>query len=165
MSDTEDHPEREDHTEHQGHSERDTEETQHINFEWTPELVKIGTSRGTIRPSIGPIPHPNGFADCNYRPGMTLPDPSDTQECLRWVGLADKKVIELEQKFNELYPDFQAPRCGYDNEVSCKGISHITFPLIEKMVDLFIQETYDDKEAVEHTHSESFHLVRYAALS
>lgn len=32
-----------------------SEEAKAIKFEWTPELVKIGTSRGAIHPSIGPI--------------------------------------------------------------------------------------------------------------
>lgn len=36
------------HAEH--HPERDTEENEPINFEWTPELVKIGTSRDDIHP-------------------------------------------------------------------------------------------------------------------
>lgn len=98
------------HAEH--HPERDTEENEPINFGWAPELV----------PSIGPHKfHEKGYQDCTYRPGMTLPDPADTWECLRWVGLSDKKIIEVERKFNELYPDFQAPSCGYDNKVSTKG--------------------------------------------
>ncbi|CAI7576949.1 unnamed protein product [Penicillium glandicola] len=137
MSDK-DHPERED------QPERDTKEP--INFEWTPELVKIATSRGAIHPSIGPIDFSKGYADCNYRPGMTLPDPADTRECLRWVGLSDKKIIDLEHKFNDLYPDYEAPSCGYDNEVTTKGISDITFPLIEEMVELFLREVYDNKD-------------------
>ncbi|KAJ5680735.1 hypothetical protein N7536_011874 [Penicillium majusculum] len=119
------------HAEH--HPERDTEENEPINFEWTPELVKIGTSRDDIHPPR------LGYQDCTYRPGMILPDPADTRECLRWVGLSDKKIIEVERKFNELYPDFQAPSCEYDNKVSTKGFSDITFPLIEGMVDLFME--------------------------
>ncbi|OQD60145.1 hypothetical protein PENPOL_c027G01849 [Penicillium polonicum] len=117
-----------------------------IHFEWTPELVKIGTSRGDIHPSIGPHKFQKGYRDYTYRPSMTLPDPADTRECLKWVGLSDKKILEVERKFNELYPDFQAPSCGYDNKVSTEGFSDITFPWIEGMVDLFIRGVQDDKE-------------------
>ncbi|CAI7576959.1 unnamed protein product [Penicillium glandicola] len=84
MRDT-DHPKPEDHV------KRETEETKPINFEWTPELVKLATSRGAIHPSIGPIEYYDGEPCYKYRPGMTLPDPADTRECLRWVGLSDKR--------------------------------------------------------------------------
>lgn len=179
MSDAKSEPELEDHPEsgnqltrdthlehdqpkHEDHPERDTEENAPINFEWTPELVKIGTSRGTIHPSIGPLTFYRGSPECNYRPGMALPDPADTRECLRWVGLSDKKIIEVEQKFNELYPDFEAPSCGYDNKISTRGISHITFPLIEKMVDLFLQGVRDDMDDDYDytTHSKYLYLKR-----
>lgn len=133
-----------------------------IHFEWTPELVKIGTSRGDIHPSIGPHKFQKGYRDYTYRPSMTLPDPADTRECLKWVGLSDKKILEVERKFNELYPDFQAPSCGYDNKVSTEGFSDITFPWIEGMVDLFIRGVQDDKEDDYDytTHSKYWHLIQ-----
>ncbi|KAJ6133171.1 hypothetical protein N7471_008386 [Penicillium samsonianum] len=153
MSEAEDHPERGDQPKHddqleqsENHPERDAEENKLINFEWTPELVKIGISRGDIHPSIGPHKFSNGHPDCTYRPGMTLPDPANTRECLRWVGLSDKKIIEVEQKFNELYPDYQAPRSGHDSKVFTRGFSDITFPLIEKMADLFMQGVRNNRD-------------------
>lgn len=162
MSDTEDH------LEHEDRPGATTEEEKPINFEWTPELVKIGTSRGDIHPSIVPHKiHEKGYRDYTYRPGMTLPDPADTRECLRWIGLSDKKIFEVERKFNQLYPDFQVPSCGYDNKVSTEGISDITFPLIEGMVDLFMQGVCDDKEDDYDytTYSKYLNLIQYRMLS
>ena len=43
-----------DQTEEQGHSQSEDnperKENKPIDFEWTPELIKIGTSRGAIHP-------------------------------------------------------------------------------------------------------------------
>ncbi|KAJ5521553.1 hypothetical protein N7527_005668 [Penicillium freii] len=44
-----------------------------IHFEWTPELVKIGTSRGDIHPSIGPHKFQKGYRDYTYRPNFQAP--------------------------------------------------------------------------------------------
>jgi hypothetical protein len=150
-AESEDHQKRNDDPEHGDHSEGDTERP--IIFEWTPELVKIGTSRGSIHPSLGPIEEHNGFRIFKYRFGMTLPDPADTRECLRWAGISDKKIIEVEQKFNELYPDYQGPRCGYAEKHHRTGYTEIIFPKVEKMLDMFIQGMHDDDEEVEETHS------------
>jgi hypothetical protein len=136
-----------------------TKESKAINFKWTPELVKIGTSRGAMHPSLGPIEEHNGFRIFKYRPGMTLPDPADTRECLRWAGLSDKKIIEVEQKFNQLYPDYQGPSCGYAEKYHRTGYTEIIFPKVEKMLDMFIQGMHDDHDEVEKTHSECL-LVR-----
>jgi len=87
MSDAKDHPK------HDTHKEV-SEEIKAIDFEWTPELVKLGTSRGSIHPSIGPIKQSDGFLNYIYRPGMALPDPADTRECLKWVVLSDEKDVE-----------------------------------------------------------------------
>ncbi|KAJ5452901.1 hypothetical protein N7445_001084 [Penicillium cf. griseofulvum] len=144
MSDAD--PERED------HPEGASEESKAINFKWTPELVKIGTSRGAIHPSLGPIEEHNGFRIFKYRPGMTLPDPADTRECLRWAGLSDKKIIEVEQKFNQLYPDYQGLSCGYAEKYHQTGYTEIIFPKVEKMLDMFIQGMHDDHDEVEETH-------------
>ncbi|KAJ5592615.1 hypothetical protein N7537_009519 [Penicillium hordei] len=142
MSDTKDHP------------ERDTEENKPIIFEWTAELVKIGTSRGDIHPAIGPLEFHKDSAVCKYRPGMTLPDPTDTQECLRWVGLSDKKIVEIEQKFNELYPDYEGPRCGYSEKFKQYAYTYneITFPKIEEILNMFIRGMHDDHDEFEYTH-------------
>ncbi|KGO48426.1 hypothetical protein PEX1_041240 [Penicillium expansum] len=150
----EDHPERHDQPEHENHSKRDTEENEPINFEWTPELVKIGTSRGTIHPSIGPLTFYRGSPECKYRPGMALPDPADTRECLRWIGLFDKKILEIEQKFNALHPDYQGPRCGYDEKFMqhAHAYNEITFPKIEEMLNMFIRGMHDDHDEFEYTH-------------
>ncbi|KAJ5738745.1 hypothetical protein N7493_001900 [Penicillium malachiteum] len=127
-----------------------------IKFEWTPELVKIGTSRGAIHPSIGPLEISNGLAECNlkYRPGMILPDPADTRECLKWVGLSDQKIIEVEHKFNDLFPEYQEPKCGYDEKYQAygRGYNEIRFPLIDRMLKLFIQGMHDDHKEFEYTH-------------
>ncbi|KAJ5970796.1 uncharacterized protein N7479_000714 [Penicillium vulpinum] len=154
MSDAKSRPERENHPEREDHPASDTEENKPINFEWTPELVKIGTSRGKIHPSLGPIEFQWGASCCEYRPGMILPDPADTQECLKWIGLSDKKAIEMEQQFNDLYPDDQAPSCGYDEEFQSHTTHYneITFPKIKKMLDMFIDGMYDNKEEFEYTH-------------
>ncbi|KAJ5614027.1 hypothetical protein N7528_007681 [Penicillium herquei] len=128
--------------------------TSSIKFEWTPELVKIGSSRGAIHPSIGPLEISNGLPECKYRPGMILPDPADTRECLKWVGLSHQKIIEVERKFNGLFPEYQAPKCGYDEEyqVYGRGYNEITFPLIDRMLKLFIQGMHDDHGEFEYTH-------------
>ncbi|KAJ6133170.1 hypothetical protein N7471_008385 [Penicillium samsonianum] len=138
MSDAEDHP------------ESTTDEIKPINFEWTPELVKIGTSRGAIHPSIDPVKYENGLP--NYKPDMTLPDPADTRECLKWVGLSDKKIVEVERKFNDLYPDYQGPSCGYDEKHHRTGYNEITFAKIDKMLKIFIQGMHDDHDEFEYTH-------------
>ncbi|KAJ5725456.1 uncharacterized protein N7483_006813 [Penicillium malachiteum] len=140
----------EDHPKH-----HDATETTSIKFEWTPELVKIGTSRGAIHPSIGPLEISNGLPECKYRPDMTLPDPADTCECLKWVGLSDQKIIEFEQKFNDLFPKCQAPKCGYDEKYQAygRGFNEITFPSIDSMLRLFIQGMGDDHEEFQYTHS------------
>lgn len=91
MSDAEDHPK------HDTNKEV-SEEIKAINFEWTPELVKLGTSCGSIHPSIGLIEQSDGFLNYIYRPGMALPGPADTRECLKWVGLSDEKIIEVEEE-------------------------------------------------------------------
>ncbi|KAF7517001.1 hypothetical protein PCG10_001661 [Penicillium crustosum] len=134
--------------------ERDTEENEPINFEWTPELVKIGTSRGDIHPSIGQLEFYKDSAICKYRPGMTLPDPADTQECLRWVGLSDKKIAEVEQKFNALHPDYQGPSSGYDEKFKqyAYADNEITFPKIEEIMHIFIRGMHDDHDEFEYTH-------------
>ncbi|KAJ6032048.1 hypothetical protein N7540_002780 [Penicillium herquei] len=131
-----------------------TTEITSIKFEWTPELVKTGTSRGAIHPSIGPLEISNGLPECKYRPGMNLPDPADTRECLKWVGLSDQKIIEIEQKFNDLFPKYQAPKCGYDekNQAYGRGYNEITFPLVDSMLKLFIQGMHDDHEEFQYTH-------------
>ncbi|KAJ6178746.1 hypothetical protein N7519_009207 [Penicillium mononematosum] len=148
MGDSEDHPKRNDDPEHGNHPQGDTERP--INFEWTPELVKIGTSRGAIHPSIGPIE--SHYGKPIYRPGMTLPDPADTRECLKWAGLSDKKIIEVEQEFNDLYPDYQGPACGYKEKHYPTGYNTIVFPKIEKMLDLFLQGMHKDDNELEYTH-------------
>ncbi|KAJ5158779.1 uncharacterized protein N7500_008430 [Penicillium coprophilum] len=129
-----------------------SEEYKAIKFEWTPELVKIGTSRGAIHPSIGPIKLQGAFSDCVYRPGMALPDPADTLECLKWIGLSDKKVVEVNQRFHELYPHYQAPKCGYDEKHHQNGRNTITFPLLDKMVDVYIKGLDLCTEDFEYTH-------------
>ncbi|OQE24226.1 hypothetical protein PENFLA_c010G06839 [Penicillium flavigenum] len=156
----EDHPEREHYLERENqpkqenYPERNTEVNEAINFEWTPELVKIATSRGTIHPSIGPLELYSGFPKCEYRPGMTLPDPADTRECLRWAGLSDKKISEVEQKFNELHPDYKGPSCGYDEKFQyhAHAYNEITFPKIEEMLHMFIQGMHEDLDEVEESH-------------
>ncbi|OQE44810.1 hypothetical protein PENCOP_c002G04108 [Penicillium coprophilum] len=130
----------------------DAEEIKPINFEWTPDLVKIGTSRGGIHPSIGPLESKGYFTDCTYRPGMALPDPADTRECLRWAGLSDKSIIEVEQKFNDLYPDYQGPTCGYEEKHYRTGAHDITFPKVEKMLKLFVEGMFDNNDEFEYTH-------------
>lgn len=121
---------------------QESEEIKAINFEWTPELVKIGTSNGTIIPSIGPVEKLD-FARYVYHPGMALPDPADTQECLKWAGLSDEKSIEVIQKFRELYPDYQGPSCGYDEKHSQVGMNSIMFPVVDKMLQVFLREMVD----------------------
>ena len=116
---------------------QESDEIKAINFEWTPELVKIGTSDGSIHPSIGPVEQLD-FAEYVYHPGMALPDPADTQECLKWAGLSDEKSIEVIQKFKDIHPDYQGPSCGYDEEHTQTGINSITFPVIDKMLHLYI---------------------------
>ncbi|KAJ5922287.1 hypothetical protein N7516_009990 [Penicillium verrucosum] len=156
MSDTEHHPEQVDKSECEDHPERDTEENENepTNFEWTPELVRIGTSLGDIHPSIGLLEFHKDSAICKYRPGMTLPDPADTQECLRWIGLSDKKIVEMEQKFNELHPDYQGPRCGYDEKFKQHAYAYneIVFPKIEEILNMFIRGIHDDHDEFEYTH-------------
>ncbi|KAJ5115272.1 hypothetical protein NUU61_001031 [Penicillium alfredii] len=143
-----------DHSEHATHQQVSKE----INFEWTPELVKLVTSRGLIHPLIGPLDQdPDGFPKCIYRPGMTLPDPADTRGCLNWVGLSEEKILEVERKFKQLYPDYQAPRCGYDEKHLPRGLNEITFPTIDKMLDIFFQGLdqgldIDSTEPLQQTH-------------
>ncbi|KAJ5178009.1 uncharacterized protein N7500_000708 [Penicillium coprophilum] len=146
-------------------SANDSEEIKPINFEWTPELVKIGTSRGGIHPSIGPLESKGYFTDCTYRPGMALPDPADTRECLRWAGLSDKSIVEVEQKFNDLYPDYQGPTCGYEEKHYRTGAHDIKFPKVEKMLKLFVQGMFDNKDEFEYTHSESpYYILEVGSL-
>lgn len=78
------------------HSERDTHKE-------VPEEIRS-------------IEQSNGFPNYIYQPSMILPDPADTRECLKLVGLSDKKIIEVEQKFSQLYLAYQAPSCEYDEE-------------------------------------------------
>ena len=148
MSDAEDHPK------HDTNKEV-SKEIKAINFEWTPELVKLGTSCGLIHLLIGFIKQSDGFLNYIYQPGMALPGPADTRECLKWVGLFNKKIIEMDQKFSQLYPDYQASSYGYDEEHSWNGLNSITFPVIDKMVDIFIKglDTYTDD--FEYTHGKS----------
>lgn len=143
-----------DYLENDAHKEV-SEEIKTIDFEWTPELVKLGTSRDSIHPSIGPIEQSDGFLNYIYRPVMTLPDSADTRECLKWVGLSEEKIVEVEQNFSQLYPDYEAPSCGYDEEHSRNGLNSIIFPVINKMVDVFIKglDTYTDD--LEYTHGKS----------
>ncbi|OQE37863.1 hypothetical protein PENCOP_c009G03634 [Penicillium coprophilum] len=129
-----------------------SEEYKDFKFECIPELVKIGTSRGAIHPSIGPIELQGQFSDCVYRPGMALPDPADTVECLEWIGLSDRKIVEVNQRFHELYPQYQAPKCGYDEKHHQNGQIPITFPLLDKMVDVCIKGLHLCIEDFEYTH-------------
>ncbi|CAG8910000.1 unnamed protein product [Penicillium egyptiacum] len=169
MRDAEDQSQREDHPKHQNHPEHDQPERENqnqpkhedhperdtvnerIDFEWTPELVKIGTSRGAIHPSIGPIEY-NGQPSYKYWPGMTLPDPANTRECLKWAGLSDQKIVEVEQKFNDVYPDYQGPACGYEEKHYRTGYNKIVFPKVEKMLEIFIQGMHDDHDEFEYNH-------------
>lgn len=104
MSDTEHHPERVDKSECEDHPERDTEENENepTNFEWTPELVRIGTSLGDIHPSIGPLELHKDSAICKYRPGMTLPDPADTHEKFKQHAYAYNEILfpKIEKMLN-----------------------------------------------------------------
>ncbi|KAJ5801078.1 uncharacterized protein N7518_003146 [Penicillium psychrosexuale] len=168
MTDAEDHPKREDQPEPENQPELENQpepknqpelgdQTEHdteikpINFEWTPELVKLATAQGLIHPSLGLVEFDRGLADCKYRPGMTIPDPADTRECLRWVGLSDKKIIEMEQKFDDLY---QGPSRGYDEKFQqhARAYNDITFPQIERILNMFIQDMQDNHDEFEHTH-------------
>lgn len=98
---------------------------------------------GAIHPSIGFLElRDNGIPTYIYRPGMALPDPADTRECMKFVGLSDEKIIEVEQRFNELCPDFRAPSCAYDEEHTRRGYNRIIFPVIQKMVDIYIRDLY-----------------------
>lgn len=151
MSDSEDRPERD-------IQERDTHKD--IHFEWTPELVKIGTSRGAIHPSIGPLKLRDGFPEYDYQPGMALPDPADTRECLKWAGLSDAKIAEVEQKFNYMYPDYEAPSSGYDENHSPNGLNDITFPVVDRMLDVFIEGLLERYEGgFENTHGKSRYIT------
>jgi hypothetical protein len=71
-----------------------SEEVKAIYFEWTPELVKIRNSRGSMHPSLGPIEDIDGLTRYFYQPDMILPDPADTQECLKWAGLSVRKLLK-----------------------------------------------------------------------
>jgi hypothetical protein len=47
----------------------------------------VGITHIATQAGKSPIEEQNGFRIFKYRPGMTLPDPADTRECLRWAGL------------------------------------------------------------------------------
>lgn len=89
---------------------------------------------------------------------MELPDPGDTLECLRWVGLSDQKAIELEQSFRELYSYHQTSGRGYDEEHYADGKNMISFPLIDRMVDFYIKELSPCSDDYEYTHGKIFDL-------
>ncbi|KAJ5711279.1 hypothetical protein N7488_005435 [Penicillium malachiteum] len=116
--------------------------TSSIKFEWTPELVKLAPLKERYTHPLGPSRSPT------YRPGMILLDPADTRECLQWVGLSDQKIIEIEHKSNDLFPECQVPTCGCDEKYQAygRGYNEITFPLIDNMLKLFIQIGYIKKD-------------------
>lgn len=64
----------------------------------------------------------------------------------------------MEQKFNELHPDYQGPSCGYDEKFKqyAYAYNEITFPKIEEILNMFIRGMHNDHDEFEYTHSESF---------
>ncbi|KAJ5595417.1 uncharacterized protein N7459_001625 [Penicillium hispanicum] len=133
-------------------SVKNSEEIEAIQFEWTPELVRLATSRCQLHPILGPLEQSNRWPYHSYRPDMALPDPADTRECLEWFGLSDEKIIEVEQKFNELYPDFPSPVCGYDEQFSSKGRNAVTFPALDTMVKVYYGMLDHWNSDYEYTH-------------
>lgn len=141
-------------------SVKNSEEIEAIHFEWTPELVRLATSRRRIHPFLGPLKQTDWkWPYYIYRPDVVLPDPANTHECLKWVGLSDEKIIQVEQRFNELYPDFQAPVCGYDEYFSPTGHNSIVFPVLDKMVRVYQRMLDDWSSDHEYTHGEPFYTM------
>ncbi|KAH8432803.1 uncharacterized protein LDX57_010432 [Aspergillus melleus] len=120
---------------------KNSEEIEAIPFTWTPELARLTISRGGIHPFLGPLEPSNEYPYYIFHPDWALPDPADTRECLKWVGLSDDKIIQVEQKFNELYPDYQGPVCGYDEKYTSGGTpggrNYIDFPVVARMVKVY----------------------------
>ncbi|KAJ5109275.1 hypothetical protein N7456_005950 [Penicillium angulare] len=115
-------------------SVQNSEEINAIYFEWTPELVRLATSRCQIHPFWGPLTPAQEWPYYIYPSHVAFPDPADTHECLKWVGLSDEKIIQVESRFNEIYPDFQGPSCGYEEKFSSRGVNSVILPVLEKMV-------------------------------
>ncbi|CAG8138104.1 unnamed protein product [Penicillium olsonii] len=129
-----------------------SEEAKAIQFEWTPELVSIRIADGSIHPLAGPLKMHDGLPTYNLGPDVALPDPSDTPECLKWMGLSEKKTTELMQNFNALDSNYQAPVHGYDEKFSSNGKNGITFPLLDKLSNLFLEELPWYSDDYEYTH-------------
>lgn len=128
-----------------------SEEAQAINFEWTPELVKIATS-GNIHPSAGTILYDRGFPKSEYRSDLVLPDPDDALECLKAAGLSDEKATEVEQNYSETHPHYRELRHLYSEEHTSSGQNRITFPVVSEMLELYLKDLPYYSDDHEDTH-------------
>ncbi|KAK1148140.1 hypothetical protein N8T08_010779 [Aspergillus melleus] len=135
---------------------KNSEEIEAIPFTWTPELARLTIARGLIHPFLGPLEPADQFPYYIYRSDWALPDPADARECLKWVGLSDEKITQVEQKFDELHPDFRGPACGYDEKYTSggtpRGHNYIRFPRVEKMVKVFYGMVDQWTSDYEYTH-------------
>lgn len=143
-------------------SVKNSAEIEAIPFEWTPELVRLSSSRWQIHPFFGPLEPSNEWPYYAFRPETPLPDPADTHECLKWFGLSDEKISEVQHKFDEVYPSLERPACGYEEKFSSRGFNSITFPQLDEMVNLYYRLLDHLTSDYEYTHGEAFpyHTLR-----
>ncbi|PLB54874.1 hypothetical protein P170DRAFT_460880 [Aspergillus steynii IBT 23096] len=129
-----------------------SEDIEVISFTWTPELMRPSRSRLQVHPYLGPIGSSKEWPYRICQPVTALPDTVDTHECLRWFGLSDEKILQVEERFHELYPDFQGPPCGYKERYASKGNNSIEFPLLDRMVHVYYLMVDHWTSDYEYTH-------------